>query len=337
MNKQQRKVALITIGVIAICITSFLLVKRQQTTVPLDTDKETIRIGILKHESSLPIYLADELNIFQKHGLKIKLIELPAGDHLPALISDRVDLISATSFPVLYGVLENHPGLLYAIMPGAEVTEGETLYGIVTRSDFEGKDIHSLKNKKILAINPFTKMNLHNILINIGVKDHEISEIKMANRDAALAAVLDGKNADACIMDQPALAIALNSGNFKLLESNPRAKYISNPYWSGSGAIKKEIWNKDPEKYTIFLQAIDEAILYSRMHSQEAHKILAKRLGLSENIAAEMGGYYFPTLYEEIPLKQMNKTIEALINANLLTKRIDLMNLFPENSYSTIE
>ena len=42
-----------------------------------------IRIGILRHESSLPFYVADELGLFKKHGLDVTLIELPPGDHIP--------------------------------------------------------------------------------------------------------------------------------------------------------------------------------------------------------------------------------------------------------------
>jgi len=298
-----------------------------------ETDTDVIRIGILKHESSLPIYVADELKIFEKYNVSVRLVELPPGDHMPALLSDRVDLISATSFPVLFGVLENNPELLYAIMPGAEIVEGETVYGIITKADFKGDDIYSLKNKKILAINPYTKVSLLNILKNINFSDSEIKDVNIANKDAALAAVLDN-SADACIMDQPPLAIAINSQKFKLLEPNPRAKYISNPYWSGSGAIKKETWDKNSQLYLNFLKAIDEAALYARNNSVEAHKILAKRLDIDENIALEMGGYYFPTIQEYVDKAELKNTISALINAGLLKNDIDLLHIFPDNLYS---
>ena len=294
---------------------------------------DIIKVGILKHESSLPLYLADSLGFFRENGLDVKLIDLPPGDHLPALVSERVDIISPTSFPMLLGAMENNPGVFYAIMPGAEVSSGETVYGIITRKDFKGTDIHSLKGKKILAINPYTKVNLVNILHKVGFTENDVPAINIASRDIALNAVLSN-DADACILDQPSLAVALRSGNFRLLESNPRAKYLGSPYWSGSGAVKQEKWKKHKELYARFMKAVDKAIAYSRDHKRESQRLLAKKLGIDPTISEQMGGYYFPVSTESVSLSEIQKTVEALINAKLMKDTIDLKNIFPTGYYT---
>lgn len=325
---KKKSLIFISTLLIGLIILFFLLTKEKNK----QSVSNEIKIGILKHESSLPLYLADSLGFFKENDLIVKLIELPPGDHLPALVSDRVDIISPTSFPMLLGAIENNPNVFYAIMPGAEILGGETVYGIVTKKDFEGKDIFSLKGKKILAINPYTKVNLLNILKKIGFKKDEIQQINVANRDAALSAVLKN-NAVACILDQPSLAVALQSGSFKLLESNPRAKYLGSPYWSGSGAIKQEKWNKNISLYEKFLKAIDKAIKYSREHKRDSQNILADKLKIDTIIAEQMGGYYFPYSNEKVSLPEIQNTVNALINAKLMKKEINLDNLFPNNCY----
>jgi len=291
-----------------------------------------LKIGILKHESSLPIYIADELGFFKQNGINATLIELPPGDHMPALISDRVDIISPTSFPVLFGVMSENPDLLYAVFPGAEIKDGPILYGIIVKNDFEGKSIFDLKGKSIMAINPFTKINIETILFSAGISKDEWPTIKVSNRESALSAVLDN-TVQAAIMDQPQLAVALSSSDFKLLEANPRAKYIGSPYWSGSGAVKREIWIAKEESFNKMMIAIDQALDYIKENDLKSHQILAKRMGLEIKIANQMGGYYFPKSKDSVNIAGIKSTANIIIEAGLLKKEISTNNFFPKNYY----
>jgi len=317
-------IILLVAATITLIVTIFI-----QENSDITTD---LRIGILKHESSLPIYIADELGYFGQNGINVKLIELPPGDHMPALISDRVDIISPTSFPVLFGVMSENPDLLYAVFPGAEIKDGPTLYGIIVNKDFKGSDLFDLKNKSIMAINPFTKINIETILFSAGIPKTEWPTIKVSSREAALSAILDN-TVDAAIMDQPQLAVALSSPDFKLLEANPRAKYIGSPYWSGAGAVQKETWIEKENEFNKMMVAIDQALDYIKTNNLESHQILAKKMELDINIANQMGGYYFPKSTDNVNISGIKSTTDILIEAGLLKKEILLNNFFPKNYY----
>jgi ABC-type nitrate/sulfonate/bicarbonate transport system substrate-binding protein len=291
-----------------------------------------LRIGILRHESSLPIYIADELGFFKQNDVNVKLNELPPGDHMPALISDRVDIISPTSFPVLFGVMSENPDLLYAVFPGAEIEDGPILYGIIVKNDFVGSSIYDLKNKSIMAINPFTKINIETILFSAGIVKNEWPTIKVSSREAALSAILDN-TVDAAIMDQPQLAVALSSPDFKLLEANPRAKYIGSPYWSGAGGVKRKNWIAKEKTFKKMMFAIDQALDYIEKNNLESHQILAKRMGLEYKIANQMGGYYFPKSTDTVNISKIKSTAVILIEAGLLNKEVSFNNFFPINCY----
>jgi ABC-type nitrate/sulfonate/bicarbonate transport system substrate-binding protein len=311
----------------ALAATIGLFQKSRQSSAP-----PAIRIGVLRHESTLPVYVADELGYFTQHKVKVQLVELPPSDHMPALLADRVDMISPTSFPVLFGVMAAHPGLLYAVLPGAEVTGGQVVYGLLTRPDFKGSSVKDLRGGVVIAINPYTRVNMEMILSAAGVEKAHWPQVRVSSREAALQAVRAGK-ATAAIMDQPALAVALGSGGYRLLEANPRAKYVGSPYWSGAGAVKCAVWKARNTELRGVLAALDDAIKFIRDNPEAAHRILAKRLGLPLAIAKQCGGYYFPLTSEPVPEAGIDETVNALIAAGLLQHRVPLEGLFPPGLY----
>lgn len=318
----------IGIGIVAIVIVAVVLLRPSQQAAP----PAELKIGVLKHESSLPIYLADELGLFAKVGLSVQLLEVPPGDHMPALISKRVDILSPTSFPVLFGVMLKNPGLLHAVFPGAEVADGPTVYGFVVSNESAASSLDDLRGKVVMAINPYTKINIQTILSSAGMPKDEWPKIKVAAREASLNAVSGGQ-ADAAIMDQPALAVAIASGDYKLLEANPRAKYIGSPYWSGSGAVLTQHWQENKASFAKLMAAIDDALAEVERDPKEAHRILAKRLGLDQSIADQMGGYYFPKATDTVDIAGIQATVDALVEAGLMEKAISMEGFFPLQTY----
>jgi NADH-quinone oxidoreductase subunit B len=165
-----------------------------------------------------------------------------------------------------------------------------------------------------------------------GVAKSDWPQIAVATREAALQALSEGKAAVA-ILDQPALAVALASKQFRLLESNPRAKYIGSPYWSGAGAVKCDAWNVRKPDFQHLIEAIDEAVNLTKKDSLRAHQILASRLGLKPEIADQIGGYYFPLSTEKVEKSGIAKTVEAVKSAGLIEGDVPLRNFFPPGLY----
>lgn len=327
MNKKAW-IGIAVIVIVAVIVMAVVLLRPRQ---PVGQQPE-VQIGVLKHESSLPIYIADELGFFTQAGLSVRLVEVPPGDHMPALISKRVDILSPTSFPVLFGVMLKNPGLLHAVFPGAELADGPTVYGFIVAKSSTASSLADLRGKTVMAINPYTKMNIQTILSSAGMPRDEWPEIKVAAREAALKAVSDGQ-ADAAIMDQPALAVAVASGDYRLLEANPRAKHIGTPYWSGSGAVLAQRWQEHEAAFAKLMKAVDNAVDAINRDPDAAHRILAKRLGLDQGIANQMGGYYFPKSTEAVDMAGIKATVKALVDAGLLEHPIEMEGFFPPETY----
>jgi len=80
--------ARIGIGVLiaALAVALFFIFRPQKPT-PLGV----IRVGILKHESSLPMYIAEELGYFKNHGVEVQLVEPDPGVMTCGVNDDRVN------------------------------------------------------------------------------------------------------------------------------------------------------------------------------------------------------------------------------------------------------
>ncbi len=293
---------------------------------------EEYSIGILHHESSLPIVIAFEQGYLDALDFPIKLVELPPADHMPALLSGRVNMISPTSFPVLFGVMAENPEELFMLFPGAETNEGKIVYAFIVRTDFEGDSIFDLAGKKVLAINLFTQLNAQLIFDAAGINESDRPNVKSVSRDIAIASLLNGE-VDAVLMDQPSIAVALNAGDAKVLVANPRAKYLGDPYWSGAGAIRQTEWNQNKKKAMSVIEAIDKAIVDTRLDETSAQIKLAEFLELQPEIAQDMGGYYFPTSKENVPTEDVLNTAIAMEQAGLLASPVSQNSLFPDNLY----
>lgn len=137
---QRVALTIFAITIVVLAVSGYFLFR------PSATNGDVVRIGVLKHESSLPIYVADELGLFESRYVHVALVEVPPGDHMPALLSGRVDILSPTSFTVLFGVMHQHPDAVYAVFPGAEIL---VVYGFVVSNNFVVKGIGDLRSRTV--------------------------------------------------------------------------------------------------------------------------------------------------------------------------------------------
>ena len=62
-----------------------------------------VKIGYIEHSSALPFLIAYERGYFRKEGVDVELVLCGFKNFMDTLLTGRVDLITATSFPALFG------------------------------------------------------------------------------------------------------------------------------------------------------------------------------------------------------------------------------------------
>lgn len=84
-----------------------------------------VRIGYIEHSSALPFWIAYERDYFREHGVDVEFVLCGFKNFMDTLLTGRVGLITATSFPTLFGIEAEKPGLLQFFGTGKQ-TDGSS-------------------------------------------------------------------------------------------------------------------------------------------------------------------------------------------------------------------
>jgi len=290
--------------------------------------KETLNVGVLQHGSSIPIIIAHNQEIFKKHGLEVNLKIVTPAQHMPALLRGDVQILSPSSFPVIFSTAQQNPGKITTYMTGGESLSGDVLYGIVVSKSSNFETLEQLVGKTIGSASKFTIVNLRNVLgAKFGDKEGRTNIREIADRATLLEALRSG-SVDAIVLDQPALSSNAVKEEFKLIESNFRAKYIQNPYWSGSGIAKLDWVNLNQEKHDKYLKSLNEALEICNKEKNTVKKIFIEYFQLKDLDPSRIGMYVYPSADFQPPMDFSIKLAIILRNNGMLNAAFDPKELF---------
>lgn len=288
---------------------------------------EEIKIGYIPHGSGLPFFVAVEKGYFKDEGLNVEFIECGYREFMDALLTGRVDVIAPTSFPSLFGIEVESSGLVKFFLTGGEEKDGDLIYGILVRKDIQATTIAELKGMKIGVTEQIARINLKLILKQVGLDPDKDVTIIQVDRSVAVTS-LASKQIDAILLTQPDLTIALEKADSKLLEANPRSKYIKNPYWSGSAAVTTKFLEQNPKNIKKVLVALDKAIDFIRANPPEAKMLLPKYTPLDQDIATKTGMYFLVKTTEPVDMQTIQFLADLLVEHNILKKNIDVSKMY---------
>lgn len=287
-----------------------------------------IRVGVLQHASAAPIVEALENGTFARHGLDVQLKTVTPAEHMPALLRGEVDVLSASSFPVILSAAQQNPGAFYCYMTGGESTEGDTIYGLVVRKDDPASELKDLVGATIGSASKFTTVNLRNVLRTKFGDSADKTQIRELGQVQLLVQALARKELRAAVVDQPSLAAALANGDLKLIDRNFRARYLSNPYWSGAGLVSaKWLSAGNTEAFGRFLDALDAELKQSQSAPQVTKQVFAHHFNLTVPSDA-IGLYVYPSARFSPPPAFLADIGLLLKNSGILQTEFNAQALF---------
>ena len=288
-----------------------------------------ISVGILKHSSAIPIIVAQREHFFENRGLKVSLHPLTPSQHMPALLHGDVQILSPSSFPVIFSTAQQNPEKIIAYMTGGEATNGDILYGLVVPKDSTMSSLSDLLGKTIGSASKFTIVNLRNVLgsklgdVKGNTKIREISD-----RSALLNALQQGA-IDAAVLDQPALSSREVSEHFKVIEPNFRAKYMgNNPYWSGSGIANKNWVHNNKKDFEAYLAALDDALAFCKRDPLKAKSDFVEHFAIKGLQPEAIGMYVYPSSHFAPPHEFVQALANSLITNGMLSTGFNFTDLF---------
>ena len=109
-----------------------------------------------------------------------------------------------------------------------------------------------------------------------------------------------------------------------MIASNPRARYIVNPYWSGAALTLTEYAEGHKTEMKKLFLALDEAVRTIRSDPQGSLDVLPSYTALSASLARNVGVYDYVAPSERPNVAAIQRVADMLADMNLVPKRVDV-------------
>ena len=224
----------------------------------------------------LPIYIAKDNGIFEKHGLDVTMKAVTSSSLAPpALVSNSLQISQATPPNLL---LANDGGMdLVAVAGVGRLRARDPHTSLVTHPGFVIASAPDLIGKKIAipGINSALDLVLRKWLIDGHVHAEQVTIVEAPFQQ--MGDMLKSGQLDAAFQFEPLLSRILASGQAaKSLD----IMSMTDPDVLGAIYASTRAWaNAHRAAIMAFRQSLTEAIAWEKEHSDEAHKIETKYIG----------------------------------------------------------
>jgi NitT/TauT family transport system substrate-binding protein len=252
--------------------------------------------------SMAPVWVAQELGLFAKHGLQHSLNYLAATTAVQALAagSEEIGLVGNQGIDV---ALEGADTVYVASTVSRFIFQ---LYG-----DPSIKSVHDLKGKVVAATQPAasTDYATRMVLRRFGLVPDKDVKIIYAGNMPALVSMLKAGNAQAGIMSVPTIFQAQELG----LKQIVNVTELNIPFIFVGVATTRKMIQQKPEAITRFLRAYTESIAIIKRDKETALKAIGKFLKTDNRRALD--GIYdeYGNVFQRVPL-MTKETVQAVLD-----------------------
>lgn len=229
-------------------------------------------------DALLPVNIGDELGIFKKHGLDLKIIDFTGGSKMAqAVAAGSVDIGDGAGTELAF-VAKGAPML--AVCESA----GPAPYlGVGVPWDSPVKKLEDLKGKTIGVSTPgsFSDWLAHQLAQKYGWGKDGVTTVAIGNGAATVAAAFKTHHIDANISNTSIFLAFEDSKEGHLIA--PVSVYSGNVA-SGVLYASNELIAKNPEAIRAFIAAWIETTDYMRAHKPETVKVTASLTHFDESV-----------------------------------------------------
>lgn len=296
---------IIGIAVVAIALIAFLIFKPNsdnQTAGGTGTNVAALKVGYPVLRIGLPVFVAQEQGIFEKHGLQVEMVRFEtAQPMMDALVGGSLDIGGFCALPITFSAMARSKTPL-AFVGSMMEDDSHSISLLLIKPDSEIKSIQDLKGKRI-GILPTRAYEvwLQKILSSNGVDPTEVIIQQVPPPQQALA--LQSGSVDALFTNDPAATAAqVKAGAVPLtpdLSPVPNTTGM-NPFYFGSFNVKQSYVDSNPDVVRRLSLALDEAIDFIRENPEKAKEAMKVYL------PAEQQG-----LIDKFPNSNFRKTNET--------------------------
>ena len=225
------------------------------------------RIAVSRSPLSLPLFVAKEKKLFEKHKVTPVFVECLGGNKcMKELVEGRVDMATASELPFMFAAAQGKPISLLTTF----VTNKDDMKFVVRKSAVEG-GVQSLVGKRVGFVPKASSHYFMDLfLLYQGIDPKSTIPVPMGSE--ALADALNKREVDAISVWEPwgQKALDLGGDEVKIIE-------IPRLYSQTFNLMTANQYKKiDPKQTLGVLSALEEAIQFIKKNPEEAKRIMAR-------------------------------------------------------------
>ena len=221
-----------------------------------ESAKATIKIGVLSTADSLPLYVADQENLFTGNGCNVEVVEFgSASDQSKAMEAGELDGMMTDM--VVQCLLKKGGVNLKAVTValGSEVTEGKFYVASSSNSDVD--EIGELEGSKI-AVSEGTMMEflVDSYCDELGIDKESIEKVNVPSLSLRYEMLMEGNDIDCAILPEPLADYAVKNGAKAVIDDTK----LQNNYSTSVIVLNDELIKNQPEMVGNFMKAYTAAV-----------------------------------------------------------------------------
>lgn len=294
-------------------------IKKEQPSI---SEHSELRVGYIPIADATQLYVANDLDIFKKHGIVVKLIPFTSGSKIiQALSIGELDVGFTGTIPL---VQANSRGLeLKAIAGGSVQTQRNAYQALVVSTKSEISQPLQLEGKTI-GINAFKSIDHAFTLTWLKKNQVNLQKIKFIEIPfTQMEAALSSDQIQASSMIEPYITIAKERQNIRILDYHVvdiKPEFEMTTYVVSANDVQKK-----QTEFKAFQLAINEATDLINQDNIDLPRIIAKNTKLDEQTTKEMT---IPKFDNKLTTDNLRFVSNMLINLGFIENTPDLESLY---------
>ncbi|GAB6039474.1 ABC transporter substrate-binding protein [Endothiovibrio diazotrophicus] len=301
---------------------------QQQPSTTATSQTESVRVAYLPIIPDLPIFVAHERGLFEKHGLRptLKKVAGSGNQVLETLARGDADFAYLAYSTVLEGELQA-PGSFMVLQHNIDSNEYPGLYALIVSPKSGISSVHDLRNRTIGTFPGAAMLVLTKLMLSAeGIQPGPEARIVQLAPPAQVSALQTGQ-VDALLALEPIGALAVNAGVGAYADHWPLTPRVSPLIPTGGSVVMKEAYKTRRDYVLNIATAIDEAIDFIRQHPEMMSEYYVKYCDVPETVAKKLPVLHF-WKSTEIEVEAAQAYANLLANEGVLARPINVSAMY---------
>lgn len=246
----------------------------------------TLKMAVLPILDTLPMYVAQQEGLFDKHGVKVEFVPVQsAAERDQVIIAGQAD--GMINDPISVQLYNKEKPQVQIVRFAETATSERSMFRLLAAGSSDLQNVEDLKNVEIgISEGTVIQYMTERLLEAQGFTPQDIKTIAVPKMSDRMALLGNGE-LKAAMLPEPLSSLAVQNGARPILDDTTKPEISYTTY-----AFRKPVIDQNPDVIRAFLAAIEEAITLINQDPQKWSTLLVEQKVVPQPIA---GSFQIPT------------------------------------------